>query len=797
MLTLLRLRRCWVWAALLAATAVALCQTPLFNLLGYEFSLVMALLVSFAAAHLGSATVSVSRTSDAGLLLATHERGFVLALLAGRAVLLGWALLVLPFAAIALNALRVQNCAFLKGVAFFALLPLASAAVAACVGVLAGIVLPRPRLATALALGTLLCSFAWGLYRFYVDPAVFAYDPFVGYFPGALYDEDLAVRAPLLWHRLYDVSWVLAALALACQAFDPATLSLRREALRLHRPAALVGAPALALAVILFLLRAPLGFAVDASHVQSTLGGSRRTPHFELYFPAHLPKLAVDRLAEDHELRYAQLTTVLGPPRTARPIRSYLFESAEQKRRLMGAAQTFIAKPWLREVYLQLEDFPHRVLKHELVHVLAADHGDRLFGVSVAWRRAPGLPLPYPSFNMGLIEGLAVALDWPPADDATGHQRAAALVASGLAPPLEQLFGLGFWTHAGPRSYTLAGSFCRYLLIQHGVAPFLALYRSGGDFERSYGRPIGALGADWRQWLSRLPRSPDELQLAKETFRRPSILRRVCAHEVANLRAQAQREHDRQEVSRALALYSRICAFDPSDPEPLLAQMELLAGAGRLREALALRERTLAHPSLTPPLRRRTWELVGDLRWRADDLAEAGAAYASAAAFPGFSASRRLLALKRWALSRPAEFRRLLRDYLLGRVGEARNPAADVHRAHRLAAAQPDLGLGPYLVGKQLAGHRVCGEAIAPLERALALPLPSHEVALEARRALGICQYLEGRLPDAARTFTTLRASPGTPDGLRLEAADWLARITWRLSPAQPLRPIPSLAEER
>ena len=37
----------------------------------------------------------------------------------------------------------------------------------------------------------------------------------------------------------------------------------------------------------------------------------------------------------------------------------------------MGAADTYIAKPWRREVYVQAAGYPHPVLGHELMHVLA------------------------------------------------------------------------------------------------------------------------------------------------------------------------------------------------------------------------------------------------------------------------------------------------------------------------------------------------------------------------------------------------------------------------------------------
>ena len=54
----------------------------------------------------------------------------------------------------------------------------------------------------------------------------------------------------------------------------------------------------------------------------------------------------------------------------------WLFDSADDKRRWLGAAHVQIAKPWRREVYVQWEGLPHAVLPHELAHVFAGAWGD-------------------------------------------------------------------------------------------------------------------------------------------------------------------------------------------------------------------------------------------------------------------------------------------------------------------------------------------------------------------------------------------------------------------------------------
>jgi tetratricopeptide (TPR) repeat protein len=774
---LLRLRRTQLWLLAHAGLATALCFTPLFNLLGYEFCLALGLLVSLGGAHLGSLAVGLARGRDEAMLLGLRPPLPALLGLLARAVGAALLLLPLPLALISLNALRVKNCDYLEGLAFFAIMPVCSAICAAVLGALWALAVPRRALATLLALLTVIGSLAICLYRFYASPPIFAYDPFLGFFPGTLYDETVAIQRAFLWYRLYNLFWLLAAVLLAARAFDPSALQLARGArARSHsRPPTAATIIVLGAALLLTWLRAPLGFLHDEASIRDALGGLTRTTHFEIVHPRELEPRTLELIARDHELRYAQLSALLGV--APRRITSYLFRSPEEKRVLMGAENTFIAKPWRREVYLQQLGFPHRVLKHELAHVFAGEFGDRLFAVSLRWSMRP---LPHPTINVGLIEGVAVAADWRRYGELDGHQMSAALRRIGLAPPLDLLFGTGFLTQAAGRAYTLAGSFCRFLLERHGAARLRRVYASGGDFDAAYGKPLSVLLEEWTRFLDKLPLPERELQLARESFRAPSILRRVCGHEVASLLREAERLGGERKHEEAIALYARVAGFDPGEPRHLLAWIRELAAAGRVAEAVGFEERALAHPALSAPLRREVHELVGDLRWRAGELAAAGRAYQEAGKLAAAPAERRVLRLKRWAIARGDPVRRLIRDYLVPPPGKRREGALEVHLAHELARALPRSGLGPYLVGKQLAGRGEHSEAVAPLRQALRLGLPDADFVVEAGLVLGQSLYQTGDTAGAIETLGLLAANPELLPGTWIEARDWLERATFR-----------------
>ena len=785
MLSRLRLKRSLLWALALAGLSAGLCFVPLFSLLGYEFCLALALAASLAAAHLGSVWVAHARASDEGMMLSLTGPVRATLTLLGRGAAAAALLLALPLGLICLNALRVRNCDLAEGLSWFVMLPLLSAALAAGVGGLWALVIPRPALATLATMLTLAASLAWGLWRFYDAPAIFGYDPFVGYFAGALYDEDVSIGWPFVASRLYNLAWLLGLMLVAALALEPAALRLRpRLAWRRLRARPLLAlAPALCLAcgVTLFALRGPLGWSVDADHVRADLGGVRHTPHFTIHYPREMKPAEVELLAQDHEFRHAQLEAFFGT--APRRLTSYIFRSAAHKRALMGAGRTFIAKPWRREVYLQHAPFPHPVLKHELAHVFAGMHGDALFGISLRWRWRP---LPHPLFNVGLIEGVAVAADWRSRGELTVHQRAAVLFRTGLAPPMRSLMGAGFLTHAPRRSYTLAGSFCRYLAQQHGVARLNRAFGAAGDFAAVYGRPLDQLLRQWRTWLARVKVPEDQLRVAKERFLRPSLFRRVCGHEVANRLALAAELSARSEFDQAAREVAQVCEFDPGNPEHLLRQASYLSAAGRLPTAMDAVRRFLAHPAITRPKQRRGMELLGDLYWLRRQPLLSAEWYGRAASRVAAPFGRRVLHLKRWALTRPAPVRDVVMRYLVPPPGSPRDGSRDVHlsyRLHRLLQQGKrgrSGGLGLYLVGKQLAGHDHCALATGPLAEALRQGLPNKDFELEARLTLARCQYIAADLQGVHATAAALLATSELPAATALRAHQWLARVAWR-----------------
>jgi len=772
-------RRVLIWGAVLLALALVLCGIPLFDLLGYDFSFVLGLATAFAAADVGHGAVAAARRAGGPLSL-----GEVLA----RAVLGALGMLALPLAVSLLNALRVRNCSLLSGLVFFALLPVGTALYAATAGALAGVLVRRRGRALALALPAL--SIVWSLLRLYWDPAVFALDPFGGYFPGPIYDEALRPSLRLLWFRLANVLWAGSAVAVVAAISGGG----RRQPDGPPRPGAF-SAPAGGLAVVLvaasavvFALRGPLGFHVRHADLATALPRHTETAHFVvLSDPAS--GQSPDELAlfqRDLEFRYQQLTRILGT-RPPERITVYQFPSAAAKKELVGAGNTLYAKPWTREVFIQVDRFPAGHLRHELAHVFAAGFGDPLFGVSFAIRFWG--PLPVPRLASGLIEGVAEAADYgDPEGRATIHREARAMMAAGRAPPLRSVVGAGFTTQAGARAYTLAGSFCHFLLLQHGAERLRALYHSAGDFLGVYGVPLEVLEQRWRAFLERQPLDAVERARAQERFRRPAIFSKVCARELA---ARVTEARSRMYITpeRAVSLLQSACTDDPGEPTFRLDLADALIAAGRTAEALALAGEIEADPTLASlwPLRARAASLGALLRFHAGKFPEAAAAVRRALEVATDEGEERTDLAKLRALADP-EARQTLGRVLFGDSPiRGVDAVVTLFLVERFADAFPEDALGPYLVARQLA-WRAPRQALPLLARACPLTgasparIPLTPPFLrECRRLIADTAFRAGDLP-TSRTATqrlATAAAAAANEAELLRTGDFLERITW------------------
>jgi hypothetical protein len=736
---------------------------PLFGGLGYELCVASGVVLPSAAAM--ATALELSARNDVAPLRCV-------ALGVGNGLLLALVALVTAL----LHGLRVGTCDLWGGALLFVL----TAGFGAALGGLWGAVVAetcrgrkRRRLACVLLalsgpLGGIMVSVA----RFYGSPMVFGYDPFFGYFSGALYDTVVDVRMELWTYRAGTLATLggAALVASALRRTEDGTLALRPLRAGVSaRVLPLLGVAALLTSAMLCAEGPALGHWQTADSIAADLGGRARGARCDVVYPDSIPPDQAALLVRDCEDELAADEQRLGTHLDGR-LTAFVFHDADEKRRLMGAADTSIAKPWRREVYVQASGFPHPVLGHEVAHVVAGSFGHGPF------RIAGSLGGLWP--NPGLIEGTAVATS-PDDDELSDAQWARAMLDLGALPSIHDLFSLGFLGENAAKSYAVAGAFVTWVLDRWG-SPVLRSWYGGDSIERLTGESWGTLEEHFRDTLRLLVMPAEATTYARARFERPSVWARHCPHVVDALDGRADQCRDAHRFSRALTLYGAALSRDEHDWHARL-------DSGRLEMAFIDPERGrvelagLADDGHAP----RTWRDRAQEALADDDLAHgrdalAAASYRELAARTLDEDAARTLEVKALSVDNPPA-RRAIVDLL---VGEPGRPVDAWLGALALGqwAEETHEPLAGYLVGKNLVLHDEYARAATWLDRALDSGVPSPRIGRELLRQRAICACALGDALGLARVKESTEA-PSSPfaesSGGRRE---WLLRLIARCS---------------
>ena len=672
----------------------------------------------------------------------------------GGAVALALTVIAVPAVIAAIRGIWTPTCDWSFGIETYLAMPVTTAVLAAATGHAIGVAVPRRFLGALAAQLPLIAVAMAALYRFYSEPPVFSYNAVLGYFPGNLYDENIRIRWPLAWSRLEDLAWVIALVAIVAS-----WKSRRRAGLA-------IAAAAIAGIAILHHSAGALGYAPTAGDLEEVLDGRIETAHFIIHY-AHSKDIDADiaLIAEDHELRYAEVVAQLGmaPPGK---LRSFYFADHDQKARWFGARDVEMAKPWRREIYLDHRPFPHGSLRHEIAHAVASAFGDPLFGVAAKHGVFA---------NPGLIEGLAVAIDWPGSyDRPTPDEAVHAMSDLGVQPSIGRLLSLEFFSVSSARGYTTAGSFLRYLLDTHGAAKLRALYGSGGDFDGAYGMSLDQLEAGWRKRIDEISLPAGAAEAQRERFRGASVFARPCPHAIAASREAAARALAHGDRQEAIERVAGVCRESPDEPRYQLELADLYAAGTPIERARGIAMwATLAADSerVTSTLRVEVLERLAREAAGRGDRATLEAKIQEASALPIDSNERRQLDAEVFALAQRGPAANALDLYFFA-------PAAldTLELARAAVAAEPTLGFAHYLLGLQHTLKGDWNEAAAELSRAIELGLPGPPFVRNAARRLAIAAYHGHDTAGVTKAIATLHGAVMTTAD-RLLADDWQNRL--------------------
>ncbi|MCS6901582.1 MAG: hypothetical protein RMJ98_18250 [Myxococcales bacterium] len=617
-----------------------------------------------------------------------------------------------------LHGVRVGFCSLPQGLLLFVLGPWCGALVGGGWGALAGSIAGRwvtpwrrDVLAVVLALaGPAASALASGL-RFFTSPMVFAFDPFVGFFSGTLYDTVIDGSERLFSYRLGTLASWGAAVGVATHL----------GSWRWRGWSSALPLISLTLSLIITARGPSFGHYQTEATIREALGGVRKGEFCEVVHPATMRPQEADLFLRDCEQQLAAVSSFLGLERC--PVTAFLFMDASQKRRLMGASDTYVAKPWRREVYVQASGYPHPVLGHELAHVVAGQAARGPFKVAGSL----GGIIPDP----GLVEGIAVAAA-PEEDELSPESWSRAMLELGLLPPLSSIFSFRFYGHHAERAYTVAGAFVAWVRLLYGPEALRRWY-GGESLSTITGRSWALLEEDFRSYLQSLPLPPEALAVARARFDRPSVFQRRCPHEVDAYKRNALDLLASGDIQGALRSLDAVAFFAPQDPGAALLRATCLERSGNLEASSTLLHALLKEPGLAPTFAERVEERLGDLALQRGAWDEAARRYGALLGRVLDEDQLRTLEIKLLAVRSPLA-RPAVQALLVGTPGHPPELALATEELARWAERSPEDGTPLYLLGRNALARGYPERAAMQLDLALNRTFPHPRIAREAAR---------------------------------------------------------------
>lgn len=606
-----------------------------------------------------------------------------------------------------------------------------------------------------LAVGPSLLSAAWAVARFYATPTVYAYDQFAGYFAGPLYDTVEYDLDRLLSFRASTLCLVLT----VCAWSGLVRWRKRASGLKVSWADRGQRSTRLGLGVACLLGYASitaqgerLGHRGSAASIRAQLGGELQGARCRVVFSRGVLTPAAQRVGAECEQQLRQHREYFGLAEV-RPVVVYLFADSAEKRRLMGAGRTNIAKPWRREVYITNDGFPHPVLGHELAHVVTGAFGRGPFRVA---GELAGLVV-----DPGRVEGFAEAAALREGSFGTLREWAAAMKRVGRLPGLGQLFQLGFLGQSAARSYTAAGAFVQFVRDEWG-AEVLRRWYGGASLDGLTRRSWAELERMWHAELESTAVPGGVLAAAAPKFSRPGLFERKCPHAFDRTLNELGANCGRRDAEVKSAL-RQLLKWDPDQVELQFEVPRCLAMSGKLESARRLTERLLDRLQLEPHEERRARDLLGDLAWKEGRPTAAAAEYQRADELNFEPAQERQIEVKLWALDQPAPLQRaLLSLFFPDQTSEWTAPGV----LGRWYGSGPDRALAGYLLmrgamtGQRWDEARSWASEVTPAQ----LPLASLRKEFAHMQVVVACESAMtggslGPLEDAWRVYRTFQLS--------------------------------------
>jgi hypothetical protein len=594
---------------------------------------------------------------------------------------------------------------------------------------------------------------------------IFAYDPFVGFFSGSIYDTVVDLSG-LLSYRAGTAATLFAVFVVALHLVHDKRGRLSYQSI--GRPGLLMMGIGAAVASVAITLSGPkLGHYQTRDTIAETLGAVITGDRCEVVYPRTLPQADAQRFARECEAHVAANEAWLGVSGTPR-ITAFLFNNESQKAALMGAGGTSIAKPWRTEVYVQVLGYPHRVLGHELMHVVAGRAGRGPFRVAGAL----GGLLP----NPGLIEGVAVASN-PKEDDLSPAEWARAMKDLGIRPPLSHLFAFGFFGENSATAYTVSGAFVGFIHERFGAEAVRRWY-GGEELPAIVDQSWVDLEAAWHGELDKLVLPKAAQEQAKARFDRPGIFKRKCPRTVDACRERSGELASSGDAKGAIVELERALLLDPESQGIRLDIAELHGPAGDPAKSETELAAIAADEKMQRSVRDKALEELADRELARGDAVSAAAKYDELITRVFDEGHLRTLNVKVYG-AKDADAREAISTLLVGRGGRKPDRVQASEMLAVLDQKFPDNGFFLYLMARYDTEEEDFDTADKHLENALSRRLDVPHVKVEAMRLRVVVACARGDAEVARRVFGDYAKHPDAQPA----RVDVLRRIVERCSP--------------
>ncbi len=734
-------KRAFISFAIVIFISLMLPFFPLIGTLGFEFSVVASFILAFISVFVSAEYITLDMSKKFG-----RDRRFLD--LVSSIFIMNFLLLALSFGIGLLNSIVREDCYIREGIIFYILLPVVTVFFCSSLGILLGTVFPR----RGFFLGALvlISTICFSLWKLYLSPQIFFYNTVIGFFPGPLYDEIIPLSFTLVIYRATVACWGLLFLVI---------LKLTRgfKHSRISWGSLLVLFILIPILALSHSKKEELGISYTRSYItKNFLSASLETEHFVIYYTPGTPEARdIALIANDHEWRYKQLKEFLEVGSKDK-IRSYIYPDVETRKRLIGAGETTIANPIHREIHLVYDSFPNPILKHELTHVMSSEFGMRVLKVSP---------------KVGLIEGLAVASDWSATNGFDPHQWSKSMFIKSAAPEVNEIIGLGFWYAPPQKSYTLMGSFCRYLIDTYGIEKFKVLYETG-NFS-VYGKSLDDLISEWRKFLDGIYVPESAPVLAEYRFSEPSIFQAKCPRKVAALKEEGLKAFSNGNLYRAKKLFDEALSFDKRSPVLVGSLAYIYYYDKDYDRIMDIIDKTDSLPEVDRSILE---NLRGNVFWQTGRVAQAETVFKSLLRKTIPDDVKREIEIKLSSIYSGGEIENKIREYF-----SSRDKLNQVAALQEILRASPAYAPAYYLLGRIFFAEGNYEVAASYLTQSETWVLPSDNLRKENSRILGISLFAGGDYEEAVKRFeNVLNIEPN--GSLKDLALDFIERCEWTRS---------------